>query len=79
MNEAELRERLDTIETMLTYIMNSLMAGQMKVAVEEYPDAEGMDEIVEVMKKLSDDAGEIMGQYIEDYYTERKEDEDDEN
>ena len=79
MSEAELRERLDTIETMLTYIMNSMMAGGLKVAVEADPDAEGTDEVIDVIEKLSNDAADIMARYIEDYYTENEEDEEDEN
>ena len=76
MADAELRERLDTIETMLTYIMNSLMAGQLRVAVEADPDAEGTNEVIDVMEKLSDDAANIMARYIDDYYTEYEEEED---
>ena len=74
-----LETKIDRIEKMLTYITNSMMAGGIQAAVKEDPNGKGTDEMLEVLEKLSDDAADIMCEYIEELFTENEEDEDNEN
>lgn len=78
MPAAELRERLDTIETMLTYIMNSMICAGLMETVNKDPKAEGVNEILDTVEKLSDESAYVLGRYLDNYY-ENEEDEEDED
>ena len=70
---ALIRERLDSIEEKLTYIMDLIMAGAIQVSIDQNPDGVGVEEMREVVCDLADEAGYIMGKYLDDLYKNKEE------